>query len=153
MNTSTEKLIRTGLIMLGTYFLVVAPILKKLGITASKSTSPERDPFSGNAFLAFAPKDTLLITRAGAVNFSKIIYNSFGLLGDDEAKIMGVFRQLRTQSQVAFLAKIFFETYKTDLLEYLKNGRQGWGNTYWGGLNNAEINIIKELVNKKPKYK
>lgn len=153
MAKNDNKLFQTVVIVGGVYFLVVLPILKKLGIVKGKETAPVNDPFSGAAFLSKVPTGALLLTSADAARFAKIIYNAFGLFGDDEAAVIGVFRQLKTQSQVAALAKKFNEIYKTDLLEYMRNGKQGIQQTYWSGLSEAIINQIKDLVSKKPKYK
>jgi len=153
MAKDDSKLFQSVVIIGGVYFLVILPILKKLGIIKAPETSPINDPFSGVAFLAKIPVGTLLLTSATASKLAKIIYNAFGLFGDDEAAVIGVFRQLKTQSQVAALAKKFSEIYKTDLLEYMRNGKQGAQQTYWSGLSESIINQIKDLVSKKPKYK
>ena len=153
MAKDDNKLFQTVVIIGGVYFLVVMPILKKLGIVKSAEVAPVDDPFSGSAFLSKIPAGTLLLTSSVAAKYAKTIYDAFGLFGDDEAAVIGVFRLLKTQSQVASLAKRFNEIYKTDLLEYMRNGKQGVINTYWSGLSDSIINQIKELVSKKPKYK
>lgn len=148
-----NKTIQTVLIIGGLYLLVVLPILKKLGILKSAELAPANDPFAGSAFLAKVPTGTLLLTNAVATKLAKTIYDAFGFFGDDEAQVIGVFRQLKTQSQVASLAKKFNEIYKKDLIQYMRDGKQGIQNTYWSGLSESIINNIKELVSKKPKYK
>lgn len=153
MAKDDSKIFQTVVIIGGVYFLIVMPILKRLGIVKAKELAPVNDSFSGAAFLAKVPVGTLLLTSANAARYAKIIYDAFGLFGDDEAAVIGVFRQLKTQSQVASLAKKFNEIYKTDLLEYMRNGKQGVQNTYWSGLSESIINQIKDLVSKKPKYK
>lgn len=148
-----DNTFQTILIFGGAYFLVLLPILKKLGIVSESQKSPANDPFSGSAFLSNVPSGTLLLTSAAAKNYADTIYDAFGFFGDDEAAVIGVFRQLKTQSQVASLAKRFNELYKKDLLQFLRDGKQGIQKTYWSGLSESVINQIKDLVNKKPKYK
>jgi hypothetical protein len=154
MTTQENKLIQNLVIAGGVYFLVIQPILKKLKVLPEKEVSPVNDPFAGVAFLKAAPIGTkyLLIKQDEVKKLAQIIYDAFNFLGDDEAAVTGVFRKLQTQSQVAYLAQKFNEIYKTDLLTYLKNGKQGLQHTYWSGLNAAELQQIKDLVKVKPKY-
>ena len=74
-----------------------------------------------------------------------------GYLTDDEAKIYGVFRQLKYQSQISFLAEKFANKYSIDLLEYLKRGKNQFNPG--SGLNSEELTVIFNIVNRLPKYK
>jgi hypothetical protein len=58
-----------------------------------------------------------------------------------------VFRQLKYKTQVSWLADIFQQNYKTDLFDFLKNGK---GTLWQAGLNSDELNEIINLVNKLP---
>jgi len=53
-----------------------------------------------------------------------------------------VFEQLKTKSQVSWLAKKFFEKYDISLLEYLR--------TYF---NDSEMAKVAAIINKLPDYK
>ena len=53
-------------------------------------------------------------------NFAGKIYVAKGIFKDDENSVLDIFRNLQTQYQVSFLARIFSFYYKQDLLSYLK---------------------------------
>ena len=84
-----------------------------------------------------------------ALNYCQQIYDALGYVTDDEAAVTSVFRQLKTKSQVSFMADQFQQKYKTDLLQFLKNGK---GVLPQAGLNNDELSTIINIVNRLPKY-
>ena len=144
------------------YFGILRPILTKLGIqqtaaeqaeqqqvTATDVATNAANPFSP-LFWKASPSGTYLLTVAVATDLADRIYNAMGYFYDDEAAVVSVFRQLKTKSQVSWLADIFQKKYKTDLFDFLKKGK---GVMYQSGLNNAELNQIITIVNKLPKYK
>lgn len=159
MKQDNKQLIIYGGGMVLLYFGILKPILNKLGITKSKEQtivenqsqlSNELNPFSP-IFYQKCPVGCSLIKRAIAEKYAKIIYDAMGVFSDDEASIYGVFRALKTQSQVSFLCDVFQQKYKTDLLSYLKNGYSQWNSA--SGLNADELNTVIQIVNKLPKYK
>ena len=69
------------------------------------------------------------------------LWDATGYFNDDEEAIYGVFRSLKTKSQVAFLAKRFFELKGQDLYNYLSNY-----------LNDSELLNVKGIIDSKPMY-
>lgn len=158
MKQDNQKLIIYGGAVLLAYFGVLKPILNKLGITKSKEAKTieeqenktnKENPFSP-VFYKLAPSGSKLLTNKSADFFAKQIYDAMGVFGDDESKIYGVFRSMKTQSQVSFLAEKFQTKYKMDLLGYLKRGYSNWNAA--SGLNADELNQVITIVNKLPKY-
>jgi hypothetical protein len=72
------------------------------------------------------------------------------LLGDDVGAIYKVFRSLQYKTQVSWLAKVYGELYNSELINDLKNGAK-YAAFLWNtraGLNDDEMNIIYQIVNK-----
>lgn len=67
-----------------------------------------------------------ILKRETAENFAKKINSSFTFLYDDSASILGVFYQLKTKSQVSYLADVFYQLYNLDLLNTLRVGSDFW---------------------------
>lgn len=150
--------VRIG-VLVGAYFLILKPILEKLGL--SKSAEEQqlfkevetagtsiKSPFSPRYWQEAKPPKTI-ITNAVLNKLVNDLYNAQNsFTGDDEAAIYNVFRQLKYKTQVSYLADAFQKKYKFDLLESLKNGHPN--NINWrAGLNNEELqtvfNIVKNL--------
>lgn len=104
-------------------------------------------PFSPN-FYKSAPVGSLLLTRLTADNFSKQILDSVGFFKDDFALVLGVFRQLKTQSQVSFLSDRFLAISGYDLLTWLLGDT--WPDDRF---NSEQVNQILTIVKQLPKYK
>jgi DNA-binding PucR family transcriptional regulator len=162
MNKQQQNKLIEYVIYIGAgYFLILKPILQKLGIEKSAEDkelesvdliAPKNSVWSGKTFYVGGAK---LLTNADATKLSKIIYDAFGFFGDDESAIIGVFRGLKTQSQVASLAQKFKEVYKTDLFTFLQKGSKS-AQIYRpasSGLNASEISMILNIIKSKPKYK
>lgn len=129
---------------------IVYKILQKIGVLPDKESRSEElnlaalesaDYFDYTKFLATYPAGTLLLTSASAAQYVDELWNATGYFNDDEEEIYGVFRKLKTKSQVAFLAKKFNDIKGQDLYAYLKNY-----------LNNEELLTIKKIIDPKPKY-
>jgi len=60
---------------------------------------------------------------------------------DSEEKAFGVFRLLKSQAQISYLAYRFFELYKTDMLGFLK--------TF---MNTEQLAEVKDIIKNKPLY-
>src|SRR4051812_32746044 len=118
-NNGTGGLLLIGGIAAGLYFGVFDPILKKLGIKESADSKKSKQLGNTNAFDPNYWKQggagTKLITVSGASAYAKVLYDAHGFFNDDEDKVRGVFRQLRTKSQVSFLSDIFYKTYNKGL--------------------------------------
>lgn len=159
MTKQEESLyIRIG-VLVGAYFLILKPILEKLGLqksAAEEETQKEiitasttiESPFSPR-YWTQAKKPINIITVAALNNLLKNLYDAqSSFTGDNEAAIYNVFRQLKYKTQVSYLADAFQKKYKFDLLESLKNGHPSSIN-WRSGLNNEELqtvfNIVKNL--------
>lgn len=81
----------------------------------------------------------LILTPSGINKYAKIIHDAKGYFNDDESAVYGVFRALKTKTQISSLSKGFFDLYKTDLFGYLQNF-----------LNLNEMGIVAEICNKLP---
>lgn len=167
-NDPNTDIIKYVVIIGAAYFVILKPILQKLGIskTAEEEKAQENitqietavaqdNPFSGRSFLKGYPAGTILLTKKSANSLAYALRNSFTIFGDNESKVTGIFRQLRTKAQVAVLADTFYTKYNLDLWNFLKNGTPygGFLTAGFSGLNDKELNIILNIVNKLPKYK
>lgn len=154
-----QKLIEYVVWIAAGYFLVINPILKKLGIkkseieTAPDTTKPLNNVWSGAAFLKNLKRPYPILTDALRNKLSQQIYDALPTFGiDDSSTIIGIFRSLQTKSQIAYLAEYFRSKYKYDLFEYLKRGRVRdffWSSTT-SGLASENIKTILTIVNAKP---
>ncbi len=92
-------------------------------------------------FLNDAPAGALLLTMSYSNDLVENLWDATGYFNDDEEAIYGVFRGLKTKSQVAFLAKRFYDIKGQDLYSYLNNY-----------LNDSEMLIVKGIIDQKPMY-
>lgn len=159
MTDKQERLYKNLALYAGIYLLVVRPILTKVGIVKSaedrlldqQTSLPNNiNPFSP-AFYRTGGAGTKILTSSAADRFAADIYDAMGYFTDDEAKIYSVFRQLRYQSQVSFLAEKFANKYSIDMLEFMKRGKNQFNPG--SGLNSEELTVIFNIVNRLPKYK
>jgi hypothetical protein len=159
MKKEDKQLLIYGGIAAIAYFGVLRPILKKVGIVKSaedllvinQANIPnQQNPFSP-AFYKYGPAGTKLLTVAAADQYAARIYNAMGWVYDDEAAVYSVFRSLSAQSQVSFIAERFKIKYGSDLLEFLKKGKNQINAA--SGLNSDELATVINIVNKLPKYK
>jgi len=68
-----------------------------------------------------APGGSALLTVATAKALAKTMWDSVGYITDTPSLGEGVIKQLKTKTQVSFLADTFYKTYKVDLLSWLQN--------------------------------
>jgi len=159
MNKQQESLYLKIAIYGGVYLFIVRPLLQKIGIVKSAEEKlVERQNELPNNINPFSPvfyktggAGTIILRQSAAANYAQIIYNAMGFVTDDEAAILGVFRQLRTQSQVSYLSEFFTTKYGASLLDFLQRGKNQYNPA--SGLNADEMNTIFNIVNKLPKYK
>ena len=139
-----------GLYLLTRGIKAAGGLLSK-GLENKFQTGNIDNPFAYRAFFASIPKGKKypILTAASAQALAKKIYDAFGFFYDNEAEAKNVFRQLKTKSQVAFLAQTFSNLYGKDLLEYIKNG---YGPSPAAGLSQADYEEVLKLVEKLPKY-
>lgn len=160
-----DFLLKVG-VYVGLYFLFLKPILNKLGLAKSKeekdvedfekNTGPKVNFFNPQFYRYY--RDTLKkkvwlikVSDGTADNLAKKIHDCIGgwFSGDNETCVSGVFRSLQTQTQVSFLAEVFFNKYRLDLYNYIKNGDS---NAPWAGLSDSEMLNIINIIKTKPVY-
>ena len=136
--------------------VVVRGILVRFGVLQGRGgATVQREQTNPNSpwkptFWKSAPAGAALIKSATANQYAATIHNAFSLFQDDFNAIFSVFSQLRTKSQVSFLADIFQQKYGEDLLSFLGDGG---GIMPWDGLNDQNLAKITELVSRLPQYK
>jgi hypothetical protein len=159
MKKDDKQILLYGGIAVLTYFGVIRPILKKVGIVKSaedllvinQSNVPNKEnPFSSQ-FYKYGPAGTKLLTVAAADQYAARLYNAMGYIYDDEAAVYSVFRSLQAKSQVSFISERFRIKYGVDLLEFLQKGKNQFNAA--SGLNSDELATVINIVNKLPKYK
>jgi hypothetical protein len=141
-------LIKAGISLAGLF--IVYKLLQKTGLLPSAESNQAAQNLQAlessnywnyNDFLQKAPGGHALLTQAGAAAYVDDLWNATSFYSDDEEAIYGVFRAMRTQSQIAALAKRFNQLKSKDLYGYLKDY-----------LNEAELLTIKNIIDQKPKY-
>jgi len=143
-----NTLIKAGISLAGLF--IVYRLLQKTGLLPSAASNQaaqnlqeleSSNYWNYNDFLAKAPGGHALLTQSGAAAYVDDLWNATGYFNDDEEKIYGVFRAMRTQSQIAALAKRFNQLKSKDLYGYLKDY-----------LNETELLTVKRIIDQKPKY-
>ena len=87
------------------------------------------------------PKYSVKIISANAVkNFVQDLKDADLIVASNKDKIFGVFNQLKYQTQVSYLADVFFQKTKKDLDSYLNSG---WGKL----LNDTDKIKLYNLIN------
>lgn len=121
------------------------------GKAADEAMNNPYSPFNAN-FWEKVPNNVapLIITESAVQGFITTIHDAFRVLQDDFNTIWGVFSQLKTQSQVAYLSQKFVAKYKESLLPFLQDGG---GILPWDGLSDKHLAQIMEYVSKLPLYK
>jgi hypothetical protein len=147
-NIDPNVIIKYGVTLAGLY--IAYKLAQKVGIFPSQESKAEAQNLQQleaasvwdyNKFLSSVPPGALLLTQAGAAAYVEDIWDATGYINDDEEAIYGVFRAMKTQSQIAALAKRFNQLKNSDLYGYLRNY-----------LNDAEMLNIKKIIDQKPKY-
>lgn len=100
-------------------------------------------------FYEQSPKGSLLLTSATGDKLAKQLKDSVGWLNDNEQQFVDVFKQLKTKSQVSYLAYKFAKNYKLDMLTFIQN----YFGDEWGTTANKEYNAVIKYVNNLPNYK
>jgi hypothetical protein len=128
------------------YTKILKPLSETFGLSKSEDeknvnteTNKLDSPFNPN-FWKTIPNATII--KTDAVNkFAETIWNSVGWFNDDFDAVLGVFKSLKTKTQVSYLVYKFNQLYKKDLLNWLL------GTTYPSDRYSAEqVNQIINLV-------
>jgi hypothetical protein len=108
------------------YTKVIKPILESVGLQKSseeleieKQTSNPGSPWNPNYW---RKGGATIITNSQVQKFIDTIWNAPGYVYDDFDAVLGVFKQLKTKSQVSYLAHKFNEAKGKDLLNWLQGG-------------------------------
>jgi len=92
-----------------------------------------------NQFPVYGATGVVLLKEAVAKEYAlQLRFATYGP-GTDEEKIYGVFRNLKYKSQVSFLAYWFYQQYKTDLYQVLRDD-----------LNDSELATVLQITQKLP---
>jgi hypothetical protein len=143
-----NTLIKAGVTLAGLY--IVFKIAQKVGVIPSAASNQAQQNLQQletasywdyNKFLSTVPAGALLLTQAGAEAYVDDLWDATGYFNDDEDKIYGVFRAMKTKSQVAALAKRFNQLKSKDLYSYLDEY-----------LNDEELLKVKAIIDQKPTY-
>ena len=141
-------LIKAGVSIAGLF--IVYKLLQKTGLLPSaESTQTAQNlqqlesasVWDYNKFLSTLPAGAKLLTQSGAAAYVEDLWDATGTFNDDEEAIYGVFRAMKTQSQISALAKRFNQLKSKDLYGYLKDY-----------LNEEELLNVKKIIDQKPKY-
>jgi hypothetical protein len=149
-----SKLLLYGGGLIIVYFGILRPLLEKLGIARSQADqqliNQQNLPNNKNPFSPVYWKTipgAKLYNKNDTISFAKRIYEAMGFFSDDEPAVFSVFSQLKYKTQVSWLADVFQQNYKMDLLDFLKRGK---GQLPQAGLNSDELQQILNIVNALP---
>jgi len=143
-----NTIIKAGVTLAGLF--IVYKIAQKVGLVPTAASNAAQQNLQQletasywdyNKFLSSLPGGALLLTQAGAAAYVDDLWDATGYFNDDEEKIFGVFRAMRTKSQVAALAKRFNQLKSKDLYSYLSEY-----------LNDEELLKVKAIIDQKPTY-
>lgn len=154
IDAQTKKI---GLYLIGgyaAYKLILAPILEALNIKDTKA-EVEAEKLKTNTENATLIKDywrpafwlsrpagykAYILTAEQSKNLVDALASAKGTFNDDEEKIYAVFRGLKYQSQVSYLAQRFSELKQKDLYTWLRDSV----------LNEKELNTVLQITSKLP---
>ena len=148
-NQIDPNVIIKGVATLAGLYLVYK-VLQKVGVVPTAAANQAQQNLQQleaanywdyNNFFKSAPPGHALLTMAGAAAYVDTLWDATGSFNDEEEKIYGVFRAMRTKSQVAALAKSFNQLKNKDLYGYLNDA-----------LNETELLKVKSIIDQKPTY-
>lgn len=145
---------------IGIYFgyrWVVKPLLQNLGLVKSdeekmvdSNVTDPGSPFSPNMWKS-GPTGTLIIKEETVNKFIDTIWNSVGWFSDDFDAVLSVLKNLKTQSQVSYLADKFQQKKQKDLLNWLLGGNlASWPADRFSA---DQVAQLIDYAKKLPKYK
>ena len=147
ISTTDVLLIGGGLLA----FTAVKRILIAAGIAAGQGTQAASqlitDPNSYFKPSYYKRTGGSLIRRADAERYARQIHSAFGIFQDDFNAIVAVFNRMPSKAAISFLADVFSQIYKEDLLTFLTNGG---GLLPWDGLSDNQLKTLIAFTNKLP---
>jgi hypothetical protein len=133
-----------------TYFLIVKPILTKLGLvkTAAEIAAEQ----AGIKLRVYNPRGTgytYTISELTAKDLANNIYNAFNFLGIGAySYILNAYKQCKTQGDINLMVTAFNKYSSIDFYEFLKTGG---GILWFDGLNTTELTALNNYVQNLPK--
>jgi len=114
------------------YFKILKPILNKFGPSEAHKDDVKQieqlknENYFDSSYASDLKKNNVILSLSdyGKSTYSKIIWDSKGipyLTNDDEAAVYGVFRALKSKTQVSVLSEYFFIKYNKDLKAFLQS--------------------------------
>ena len=147
ISTTDVLLIGGGLLA----FTAVKRLLIAAGIAAGQGTQAASqlitDPNSYFKPSYYKRTGGSLIRRADAERYARQIHSAFGIFQDDFNAIVAVFSRMPSKAAISFLADVFSQIYKEDLLTFLTNGG---GILPWDGLSDNQLKQLLAFTNKLP---
>jgi hypothetical protein len=128
-----------------------APLLESFGLKDSQADKDRIDtenlpankdywsPYFIHQTKPYGVSAIILTTRAYALQEAENVWDSKGIVNDNEEKLYGVFRALKYKSQISFLADVFKQQYSRDLYQFIRSF-----------LNDSEMSTLLTITNKKP---
>ena len=133
-----------------TYFLIVKPILTKLGLvkTAAQLAAEQ----AGYKLPVYNPSGsgyTYTITNSTAKALADNVYSAFNWFGINASSyILNAFKQCKTQGDINLMVTAFNNSHSVDFYEFLKTGG---GLFFWDGLSTTELTALNNYVSNLPK--
>jgi len=145
-----------------TFGLVKSAAEEKIDTSTTQAGGSTIEAQNSNPYLSFSPQYSNALVAAWQKKYPKkvwdnkmqmkfdamsyknyvdTLYNAKGIFKDDENSVLDVFRNLQTQYQLSFLARIFSFFYKKDMLSYLK--------TF---MNDDNLKEVLEIIKNYPQY-
>lgn len=122
-----QNLIIGGVVLYFGYTKIFKPLFESLGLSKSeeelnvnKETTNVNSAFNPN-FWKTIP-NALILKNDVVTKYVETIWNAPGYFYDDFDAVLGVFKSLKTQTQVSYLAYKFNQLKQKDLLNWLLGG-------------------------------
>ena len=133
-----------------TYFLIVKPILTKLGLVKSAAQlSAEQAGIKLPVYNPSGSGYTYTITKTTAETLAHNVYGAFNFFGINASSyILNSFKQCKTQGDVNMMVTAFNKMHNIDFYEFLKTGG---GLFFWDGLSSSELTTLNNYVSNLPK--
>lgn len=149
MNKNIEKLLASPLVAYAIGGVLLWMVFRRFGLIAEPKTAAEKildkaakEIKDSNAIWStdfWQQYPAKAYTDSQAENLAKHIEDSFGFINDDEARIYGVFRQLKYQTNVSQVSHAYTKLFRRDLHSDLRDA-----------LNDSEMKEIYSIIANKP---
>jgi len=149
--TKDQKIVLAGAAAVGVlYFGLLNPLFKFLGIKDTAETKNldlasqnPGSPWNPNFYKSIS--NAPLMQRVYTESLARSVYDSFGLFDDNEEQAIAVIKSIQFQTQLSWLADIFYQLYNQDLLTFLRGG-----NWPQDRLSDADVNALNSFILKLP---